>query len=95
VRRQLDACEPGAPEVHYRRAIFFIHQSTIDDAARDLDAALAARPDDPRVLLARVAWYERRTKIAGPTSPPAPQELLDRGRVGADEGVGDGVGEPR
>jgi tetratricopeptide (TPR) repeat protein len=47
--------EPGSPEAHYMRARLDAEQGRDEDAARQLDAALAARPDEPRYLYARLA----------------------------------------
>ena len=71
-RRELDealASDPRSPEVRYRRGLFFILQAQLDDAGHELEAALAARPDEPRYLLARLAWYEVRAKATGDTIP--------------------------
>ncbi len=45
---------PVTPEVHYRRAIFALRRKQREEADREIQAALAARPDDPRFLCARV-----------------------------------------
>ena len=77
-RRELDealASEPGSPEVRYRRGLFFINEARLDEAGHDLEAALAARPDEPRYLLGRLAWYDARAQVAGGTIP---SELVDR-----------------
>jgi tetratricopeptide (TPR) repeat protein len=62
-RKQLDealASDSGSPEVRYRRALFFLREGQLDEAGREVDAALAAQPDEPRYLLARLTWHEGR-----------------------------------
>jgi tetratricopeptide (TPR) repeat protein len=77
VGQQLDeasASDPASPEVRYLRAIFFLHEDRLDEAGREIDGALAAHPDEPRYLLARVAWYEQR---GGAKPGRAPADLVD------------------
>ncbi len=70
------ARDPGSPEVRYRRAIFLARQGRPDDADRELDAALAARPDEPRYLLARLAVHDRRLLARKAHLAPAPAEVV-------------------
>jgi hypothetical protein len=84
-RKQLDealASDSGSPEVRYRRALFFLHEGQLDEASREIDAALAARPDEPRYLLARLGWYEERQKtlketLKGGLREGVPTDLVD------------------
>ena len=48
------AREPGSAEARYVRARFYLAEGRDEDAARELDAALADRPEDPRYLYARL-----------------------------------------
>jgi tetratricopeptide (TPR) repeat protein len=80
IRRQLDealARESSSPEVRYRRAIFFMRVEQIDEASRELAAALATRPDDPRYLLASALWHYRRAELAKQDEVHIPPELLE------------------
>src|SRR5262249_46172125 len=64
-------------EARFQRAVFFIHHERLDDAARELDAALAVRPEDPRLLLAKVVWYETWARMRKRKSADVPAELAD------------------
>jgi tetratricopeptide (TPR) repeat protein len=48
------AQDPSAPEVRYVRGKLYLDAGRDRDAARELDAALGARPDEPRYLYARI-----------------------------------------
>lgn len=75
---------PGAraelPEARFRRAIFLLHEARPDDAERDLDAALAARPAEPAYLAGRLLAYEARASATGrePTTADLQRELVER-----------------
>jgi hypothetical protein len=71
VRRDLDRAvvlDRASPETLYRRALFALHDRRIEDARRDLDAALGRAPRDPRYLLAR-AVMGRQASQGGPGDP--------------------------
>lgn len=90
VYRELDEAlthDLGSPEVRYQRAIFFMHQEQLDDAWRELSAALTARPDDPRYLYAQILWLERAaaSKAERPSLPPELMERLARKATSATE----------
>jgi tetratricopeptide (TPR) repeat protein len=65
--------DPGASEARYVRGKLYLDTGREEDAARELDAALEARPDEPRYLYARLLVGARL---------PAPDEkagaLVDR-----------------
>jgi tetratricopeptide (TPR) repeat protein len=72
------AREPGSPDVRYRRAIFFLRREQLDDAEREIAAAFAARPEEPRYLLARLFLHEARAKAPGfPARERIPEDLVD------------------
>lgn len=82
-RRQLDealASDPRSSEVRYARAIFFTGQQRFDEADRELSTALAARPDDPRYLYARLSWHVDRAAAASPAQKglSLPEDVLTR-----------------
>jgi tetratricopeptide (TPR) repeat protein len=77
-RRQLDealALDPGSPEVRYARAVFFLRQEQWAEADREIEAALAARPDEPRFLFAQVTGHLWRTGDALPLAQRVPAAL--------------------
>jgi tetratricopeptide (TPR) repeat protein len=76
-RTQLDAAlasDPASPEVHHLRGLFFLVERQLDDADRELAAALGARGDDPRYLLANLMLARARA----PQKPGEVRALTDR-----------------
>lgn len=72
------AREPGSAEARFRRAIFFLHEGQPDDAERDFDAALAARPAEPAYLAGRLLAYQARASGREATAAERERELVDR-----------------
>src|SRR5262249_37584784 len=71
--------EDAAPEVRYRRACFFLHHEGLDDAEHALKVALAARPEEPRYLLAQILLHAARGKARKmPARERVPDELVER-----------------
>jgi tetratricopeptide (TPR) repeat protein len=74
VAAQLDealASAPSSPEVRYARAVSAIHAKDFAAADREISAALAARPEEPRYLLAQVLAFQA-------SGREAPRELSER-----------------
>ncbi len=71
--------EPSSPEVRFQRAIFFMREERLDEAKAELGAALAARPEDPRYLLAWILHHRvTPSVIAGQRGREIPREVVDR-----------------
>jgi tetratricopeptide (TPR) repeat protein len=76
VARDLDEAarhDPGALEARYVRGKLYFDTGHEEDAARELDAALEARPDEPRYLYARLLTGARRS-----APDEKARELVDR-----------------
>jgi len=65
--------DPGAPEARYVRGKLYLDTGHDEDAARELDTALAARPDEPRFLYARLLTNAQR-----PAPDDRAHDLVDR-----------------
>jgi tetratricopeptide (TPR) repeat protein len=82
VRAELDEAlrkEPGSPEVHFERSLFFTFTERLDDAQQELTAALQMRPDEPRYLFGQILLLRTRAALgAGGGRAEIPKELFDR-----------------
>ena len=73
VRQELDAAlsiDRQAPEVLLRSAMLAMRQKDFDLAKVELDAALAAAPNDPRTLFGQLLLHDVRAAAAGAPAPP-------------------------
>lgn len=66
---------PSLASARYYRAIYHLRRRDLVSAERDVDAAVALAPDDPRARLARLALVERRA--------PTSQTPASRAELGA------------
>ena len=85
---ELDAAlarEPASPEVALRRGLFFLNTGKLADAERETRRALDARPEDPRMLLARVRVLEERAQGAGSGVPADLVARLARKAITAEQ----------
>lgn len=77
VKTDLDAAlasEPASSEVHFLRGLFAGRQRKVEEAERELGQAVAARPEDPRYLLALASVTER--GLPASRVPPEPAKRL-------------------
>lgn len=85
IKSDLDAAEVAggiAAEVHYRRALLFFKQDMLKESAREVHAALAKQPEEPRyVLLGLVVDLLRKVRgvDGGPTAQDEKQLLARLG----------------
>ncbi|MEP7123415.1 MAG: hypothetical protein ABJE95_20985 [Byssovorax sp.] len=72
--------DPSSPEIHFRRATFRLQRADFDGARRDLDFALAARPEEPRYLYGLLLWSRWRAQLsrASGAPPPPTDEIAGR-----------------
>ncbi|APR76074.1 Hypothetical protein A7982_01421 [Minicystis rosea] len=75
------AGDPSSPEVHYWRALFFVRQSRFEDAQPEIAAALAAKPEEPRYLLAALKLALARGSRATPEAQALVQRLAQVART--------------
>lgn len=81
VERELDevaARDPASPEVHFRRAVVRLRQAKLEAARHELDLALTARPDEPRYLLGRLAWFWARGGEASAVDQEEAAAIVER-----------------
>src|SRR5262249_4862450 len=56
------AADPKSPEVHHWRALFFLRERALDEADREIAAALADASSEPRYILAALRIAQARPK---------------------------------
>lgn len=77
VEAQLEAAlaiAPGSPEALLRRALLAVRRDDLEHAAADVARALAARPEEPRILFADALLHRARLARGG---TPAAREAYD------------------
>lgn len=73
------ALAPSSLEVLLCKARASVLDEELDAAKRTLDVVLAAHPDDPRALNARLDWHRRLlTRAGAANAPAAPEEIVER-----------------